>query len=214
MNLKNYDAARRKMVRQQLAERGITDQDVLAAMKKIPRHKFIPPELVNEAYHDTPLPIECGQTISQPYIVASMTEHLKPDKSKTVFEIGTGSGYQTAVLAELFKKVVTVEYFEILSRTAQAVLNGLGYDNISFYVGDGLIVPDDATWYDAIIVTAAPAQFPDCLQARLHKKGRMIIPVGSTRQELLLVQKDESDRIKTKTLFEVRFVPLRSDSTQ
>ncbi len=204
----NRGVERRAMVREQIAQRGIADKAVLAAMRKIPRHQFVAPALIEEAYRDSPLPIECGQTISQPYLVATMSELLRPQKSQTVLEVGTGSGYQTAILAETFDKVVTVEYFSELSQSAQAVLQKLGYDNISFHVGDGLVVPDDQLRYDAIIVTAAPAQFPESLSDRLKENGRMVIPVGTTRQDLYLVKKDHANQTDTKNLFEVRFVPL------
>lgn len=207
-DLENPDKARRKMVSEQIVRRGITDKKVLDVMCKVPRHRFVSTDLAREAYNDTPLPIGRDQTISQPYIVASMTEQLQPDSSKSVLEIGTGSGYQTAVLAELFDTVVTVEYFEELSQAAQSVLKDLGYKNISFHVGDGLVVPADQSRYDAIIVTAAPAQFPKSLIERMNENSRMVIPVGVGAQNLLLVKKDESNQTTIETLFQVRFVPL------
>ncbi len=200
------------MVARQIAGRDVTDSAVLAALRKIPRHQFVPRPLRQNAYTDSPLPIGNGQTISQPYIVGSMTEHLQPEKSKTVLEIGTGSGYQTAILAELFGTVYTVEYHKELSVKAQSVLSRLGYVNISFYIGDGLQVPIEPQSFDAIIVTASPADFPEILIERLNPNGRLVTPVGSTSQVLYIVSKDTSGNIKKKPLYRVRFVTMLSDS--
>jgi len=207
----DYRRARLKMVEQQIAGRDVRDPDVLEAMERVPRHLFVEPDLRGEAYDDNPLPIGWGQTISQPYVVASMTENLHPSKNKSVLEIGTGSGYQTAVLAELFDHVDTVEYVAELSEGARKVLSSLGYNNISFHIGDGLLIPAPEHKFDAIIVTAAPDEFPESLIARLKSGGRLIIPVGSAIQDLELVTKDEQGAVKRKTLYPVRFVPLQND---
>lgn len=205
----DYRRARSRMVEQQLAGRDVRNPAVLETMAKVPRHLFVSPELRHEAYEDTPLPIGYGQTISQPYVVGSMTEHLNPARDKRVLEIGTGSGYQTAILAELFEHVDTVEYVAELSRQAQLVLGQLNYINITFYVGDGLILPPDGEKYDAIIVTAAPEDFPEALADRLKHGGRLIIPVGGAIQYLKLAVKDETGKLDIRTLYPVRFVRLQ-----
>jgi len=204
-----YRRRRERMVKQQLAGRDVRDPAVLEVMGRVPRHLFVSPEYRHEAYEDYPLPIGNGQTISQPYIVASMTEFLLPDKRKRVLEIGTGSGYQTAVLAELFGRVVTVEIIPELSRGAQEVLRGLGYTNIAFHVGDGLSGPSAEERFAAIIATAAPETVPAELIDRLLPGGRMVLPVGSFTQHLQLVTRDESEAIHMETLYAVRFVPWR-----
>jgi len=206
----DYRRQRERMVEYQLLTRDVADKDVLAAMAKVPRHEFVPSDLRREAYDDGPLPIGCGQTISQPYVVASMTEHLDPASDKVVLEIGTGSGYQTAILAELFSHVHTVEYYAELSEKAQQTLRRLGYSNVTFYVGDGLLVPPpDKVRFDAIIVTAAPAQFPESLPNRLKPGGRIVLPIGEDIQDLKKVIKDEDGRVHIVSLYPVRFVPLR-----
>jgi protein-L-isoaspartate(D-aspartate) O-methyltransferase len=206
-----YRRRRQRMVAQQLAGRDVRDPAVLEVMGRVPRHLFVSPEYRREAYDDYPLSIGNGQTISQPYIVASMTEYLLPDKQKRVLEIGTGSGYQTAVLAELFGQVVTVEIIPELSRSAQIVLRDLGYTNITFHVGDGLMIPAAAERFAAIIATAAPETAPPELIDRLLPGGRMILPVGSFTQYLHLVTRDDSGTVHTETLYAVRFVPWRAD---
>jgi len=206
-----YRRARHRMVEWQLAGRDVKDPAVLEVMRDIPRHVFVSPDLRREAYDDCPLPIGYGQTISQPYIVGSMTESLEPAKGKDVLEIGTGSGYQTAVLAALFGHVDTVEYIPELSRQAQKILLQLGYANITFHIGDGLKIPDPRRKFEAIIVTAAPGKFPKSLADRLQPGGRMIIPVGATVQDLELVIKDLDGRLEFQTLYPVRFVPLQHE---
>ncbi len=205
----DFRRARERMVEYQLKSRDVKNEAVLDVMRKIPRHEFISADLRREAYDDGPLPIGCGQTVSQPYIVASMTEYLEPSRDKEVLEIGTGSGYQTAVLAELFAHVDTVEFFPELSAGAQKTLKRLGYTNITFHVGDGLLVPSPEHRFDAIIVTAAPDRFPVSLPDRLKPGGRLVVPVGDSIQDLKLVTKDEDGQIYFKTLYPVRFVPLR-----
>ncbi|MCX7973623.1 MAG: protein-L-isoaspartate(D-aspartate) O-methyltransferase [Candidatus Aminicenantes bacterium] len=199
--------SREKMVETQIVSRGIKDERVIAAMKKVPRHLFVPVEMIDYAYNDEPVPIGEGQTISQPYIVAYMTEALNLKKEDKVLEVGTGSGYQTAILAEIVNEVFTVEIIANLSLRAQELLRKLGYNNIHFKIGDGSFGWSENAPYDAIIVTAAPARVPRPLEEQLQIGGRLIIPVGSTFQELYLITR-EKEGFKRKKLLPVRFVPL------
>jgi protein-L-isoaspartate(D-aspartate) O-methyltransferase len=207
---KNYKQEREKMVRSQIEARGVKDKNILEAMRKVPRHKFVSDNMKAYAYSDEPLPIGEGQTISQPYIVAYMTEVLHLNKEERVLELGTGSGYQAAILAEVAKEVYTVEIIESLSLKAQKVIHELGYANIYFKIGDGSRGWEEYAPYDAIIVTAAPEKIPDALREQLKISGRMIIPVGMTFQELVLITR-EKKRFKKKRLLPVRFVPLISE---
>lgn len=202
-----YERERKEMVEYQIRRRGISDRKVLGAMLKVPRHLFVPDQLKELAYGDEPLPIGEGQTISQPYIVAYMTEVLKFRGKEKVLEIGTGSGYQTAILAEMVKEVYTVELIPELSRRAQAVLQELGYKNIRFRVGDGTLGWPENAPYDAILVSAAPASVPPTLVEQLKVGSRMIIPVGTDIQELVLVTRKETGWDEQR-LIGVRFVPL------
>ncbi len=195
------------MVEAQLAARGIKDSKVLDAMRKVPRHLFVPDNLLSHAYNDEPLPIGEGQTISQPYIVAYMTEILALKREDRVLEIGTGSGYQTAVLAEIVRQVFTVELIGSLSLRAQNILRELKYGNIVFKVGDGTYGWSEQGPFDAIMVTAAPDKIPHSLEEQLKIGGRMIIPVGSAMQELVFVTRGKT-RFKRKKMLPVRFVPL------
>ncbi|MGB9836226.1 MAG: protein-L-isoaspartate(D-aspartate) O-methyltransferase [Candidatus Saccharicenans sp.] len=203
----NFEAERREMVEVQIKGRGVRDKRVLEAMLKVPRHLFVPEQMKELAYGDEPLPIGEGQTISQPYIVAYMTEALKLTGREKVLEIGTGSGYQTAILAELAHEVYTVELIPELSRRAQKVLGELGYQNIHFLIGDGTLGWPEHAPYDAILVSAAPASIPRRLVEQLRENGRMIIPVGTDYQELVLVRKLE-EGWEEQRLIGVRFVPL------
>lgn len=196
-----------RMVETQIIARGIKDERVVAAMKKVPRHLFVPSDMIDYAYNDEPVPIGEGQTISQPYIVAYMTEALNLKAEDKVLEIGTGSGYQTAILAEIVSEVYTIEIIATLSLRAQELLAKLGYQNIHFKIGDGSFGWEENSPYDAIIVTAAPAKIPRPLEEQLKLDGRMVIPVGSGFQELFLVTK-EKQGVKRKKLLPVRFVPL------
>ncbi len=202
---------RDKMVEQQIQSRGVKDKRVLDALRKIPRHKFVPKYLESQAYSDDPLPIGAGQTISQPYIVAYMTEQLELQGNERILEIGTGSGYQAAVLAELCDSVYSVEIIPELSMNAQKVLDEMGYDNVHLKIGDGFRGWAEKAPFDAIIVTAAPTEIPDALVAQLKVGGRMIIPVGDFFQELYLVIKTEKGIEKHRRL-PVRFVPMRGES--
>lgn len=198
---------RNRMVEQQIRARGITDQRVLDAMKNVPRHLFVPETLRPSAYNDEPLPIGEGQTISQPFIVAYMTEKLELKENDRVLEIGTGCGYQSAILAEIAEQVYTVELIESLSLKAKMILTDLGYDNIHFHVGDGYKGWPDFSPYDAIIVTAAPTRIPETLKKQLKIEGKMLIPVGEVFQELVLVSRKKK-KYRRESLLPVRFVPM------
>jgi protein-L-isoaspartate(D-aspartate) O-methyltransferase len=203
----NFFEKRERMVDTQIRARGVKDEKVLAAMRKVPRHLFIPENMKLFAYQDEPLLIGEGQTISQPYIVAYMSEALQLKGHERVLEVGTGSGYQAAILAEIVKEVFSIELLESLSLHAQDVLKKLSYKNIHFRVGDGTLGWKEYAPYDGIIVTAAPTKVPKALQDQLITGGRMVIPVGAAFQELVLVTK-EKRKFKKKKLLPVRFVPL------
>jgi len=205
-----FREARETMVRVQIMDRGIKDEAILKAMLKVPRHLFVPEEYLNEAYYDTPLPIGYNQTISQPYIVAFMTEVAKPDPSKTALEIGTGSGYQAAILAETVKKVYSIEIVPDLARESAERLKSLGYTNIVVKYGDGYQGWKEYSPFDIIIVTAAAEQIPGPLIDQLAENGRLVIPIGepSAVQELILLIK-KNGRIEKSRLTFVRFVPFK-----
>lgn len=196
------------MVESQLRARGIRDERVLAAMLRVPRHEFVSEEHREQVYEDHPIPIGEGQTISQPYIVAIMLEALALDPSDTVLEIGTGSGYQTALLAELVRQVYSVERYASLARAAQATLARLGFNNVEVLVGDGSRGLPDRAPFDVIVVSAAAPQIPPPLFEQLREGGRMVIPVGPAHaQELQLVRKHEGQPVVT-SMEGCRFVPL------
>ena len=205
-----FEAARIKMVRTQIQDRGVTSTSVLDAMRKVPRHLFIPKEYQDQAYNDYPLPIGYGQTISQPFIVAYMTEALKPGKKMKALEIGTGSGYQAAVLAEIVDKVFTIEIVPGLAAESAERLKNLGYDNITCRFGDGYQGWQEQAPFDIIIVTAAAEKIPQPLVSQLAENGRLIIPVGAPAavQELILITKKKGKTIE-KRLTYVRFVPFK-----
>jgi len=198
---------RKRMADAQIRARGVRDKRVLAAMEEVPRHLFVPERLRDCSYADEPLPIGEGQTISQPYIVAYMTEALGLRGEEKVLEVGTGSGYQTAVLAELVREVFTLEIIERLSLRARGILDGLGYGNIRFRIGNGSDGWPEAAPFDAIMVTAAADRIPELLQDQLAPGGRMIVPVGTDSQELVLISKGE-EGLRRERLLAVRFVPL------
>ena len=198
---------RGEMVEVQIRARGVNDEKVLAAMRKVPRHLFVPEELRTFAYGDEPLPIGEGQTISQPYIVAYMTEALRLSGEEKVLEVGTGSGYQTAVLAEIVRQVFSIELVATLSDRARELLKLLGYANIITKTGDGTRGWEENAPYDAIMVTAAAREVPKKLKEQLGPKGRMIIPVGVGFQELFLISREPGEFLQKK-LLPVRFVPL------
>jgi protein-L-isoaspartate(D-aspartate) O-methyltransferase len=202
--------ARELMVEQQIETRGVRDARTLAAMRKVRRHLFVPPALVEEAYDDHPLPIGHGQTISQPYIVAFMTEALRLEGGETVLEIGTGSGYQAAVLAEIAAHVYSIEIVPALADEARRRLAALGYANVAVRAGDGYQGWPDAAPFDAIVVTAAAPRIPEPLKAQLRDGGRLVLPVGDEWQELIVVTR-RGDRFETKQVLPVRFVPMTGE---
>src|SRR5437763_14963015 len=204
----DFAAQGKRMVEQQLKPRGIKDERVFAAMAKVPREEFIPVDARAGAYEDGPLPIGYDQTISQPYIVAFMTEQLRPRPSDRVLEIGSGSGYQAAILAEFVAEVYTIEIVEPLAKSAEETLQRLGYRNVHVKVGDGYKGWPDHAPFDAIIVTCAPNHVPQQLTDQLKDGGRMIIPVGERfAQELYLLDK-KNGRLRESAVLPVRFVPM------
>jgi protein-L-isoaspartate(D-aspartate) O-methyltransferase len=204
-----FARARRQMVERQLQARGIFDPGVLRAMERVPRHRFVSPALESQAYSDWALPIEEGQTISQPYIVALMTQLSELRGGEKVLEVGTGSGYQAAVLAEIVGKVYTIEILPGLAASATARLRQLGYTEVQVRAGDGYLGWPEAAPFDAIIVTAGATHIPQPLIAQLAEGGRLVIPVGpsSERQELILGRKTGGN-FATRAVAPVRFVPL------
>lgn len=198
------------MVQDQLAspDRGITNSRVLEVMRKVPRHELVPADLRAQAYRDHPLPIGHGQTISQPYIVAFMTEKLEPKPTDKVLEIGTGSGYQAAVLAELVAEVYSIEIVEPLGKKAAADLQRLGYKNVKTRIGDGYKGWPEAAPFDSIIVTCAPDHVPQPLVDQLKEGGRMIIPVGGTFDQELYIMTKSGNKLQKRAVLPVRFVPL------
>ncbi len=196
------------MVQQQLMVRGITDERVLAAMVKVPREEFVPQDSRAASYEDGPLPIGYEQTISQPYIVAFMTEQLRPKPSDRVLEIGSGSGYQAAILAELVADVYTIEIVEPLAKSAEGTLQRLGYKNVHVRVGDGYKGWLEHAPFDAIIVTCAPEKVPQPLVDQLKDGGRMIIPVGERFAQQLYLLEKQNGRLRESAVLPFRFVPM------
>jgi protein-L-isoaspartate(D-aspartate) O-methyltransferase len=208
----DFAAQRQRMVQQQLTPRGIKDERVLAAMGKVLREEFVLPDSRADSYDDGPLPIGYGQTISQPYIVAFMTEQLRPKPTDRVLEIGTGSGYQAAILAELVSEVYSIEIVEPLAKNADATLQRLGYKNVHVKIGDGYKGWPEEGPFDAIIVTCAPDKVPQPLVDQLKDGGRMVIPVGERfAQELYLLEK-KNGQLKESATLPVRFVPMTSEA--
>jgi len=208
---KEFEVQRAQMVKNDLAHRGITDHAVLEIFDSIPRERFVPQKYASQTYADNPLPIGMGQTISQPYIVALMTQHLKLNDQCTVLEIGTGSGYQTAILAKLAKKVYSIEKYEQLSESAQTVLAGLNIKNVEFCISDGSKGwPGDET-FDRIIITAAAPSLPAPLIDQLNENGIMIVPLGNTSSQILTAfEKIHGNLIETE-ICPVRFVKLTGE---
>ena len=198
---------RNEMVREQIQARGIHDPRVLEAMREVKRHLFVPAESAEDAYEDYPLPIGEGQTISQPYIVALMTELLELKAEDRVLEIGTGSGYQGAILSRLAREVYSIEIVPSLGETARKRLDLLGYDNVQVKVGDGYQGWPEKAPFDAIIVTAAPPEIPQALVEQLAEGGRMVVPVGTNYQELMRLDKKDG-RVTKRVITAVRFVPM------
>ncbi len=200
------------MIKEQIAPRGMIDAPVLAAMAKVPRQEFVPEALREDSYGDHPLPIGYGQTISQPFVVAFMTEQIRPKQTDRVLEIGTGSGYQAAILAELVAEVYSIEIIEPLATQAAETLQRLGYKNVHITAGDGYKGWPEHAPFDAIIVTCAPDRIPNPLTEQLKEGGRMIVPVGSGfDQELYLLEKKNGELRHTAVL-PVRFVPMTGEA--
>jgi protein-L-isoaspartate(D-aspartate) O-methyltransferase len=206
--LDQYAAARRAMVDCQIRKRGISSPFVIEAMLSVPRHEFVPAEFRSDAYTDKPLPIGEGQTISQPYVVAAMTAALELTGSERVLEIGTGSGYQAAVLSLLAREVITVESQTTLALTAQERLTDLGYMNVHVHNGDGSLGFSDSAPYDAILVTAAAPEIPGMLADQLREGSRLVIPVGTQGSQQLVQARKEDGNLKSIALFDCQFVPL------
>jgi protein-L-isoaspartate(D-aspartate) O-methyltransferase len=202
-----FARAREEMVAHQIAARDVRDERTLAAMRKVARHLFVPPAALGQAYEDHPLPIGHGQTISQPYIVAFMTEALGLRGGETVLEVGTGSGYQAAVLAEIAARVYTIEIVAPLAEEARERLRRLGYTNVDVRAGDGYAGWAEAAPFDGIMVTAAAPRIPEPLKEQLKDGGRLVLPVGDDWQELVLVTR-RGDRFDEKRILPVRFVPM------
>ena len=207
----DFAAQRERMVKEQIVLRGVLSERVLSALRKVPREEFVPPEYQAESYTDKPLPIGYDQTISQPYIVAFMTEELHPQPTDRVLEIGTGSGYQAAILAELVAEVYSIEIIEPLAKKAEATLQRLGYKNVHVKTGDGYKGWPEHAPFDAVIVTCAPERVPAPLLDQLKENGRMIIPVGGKfAQQLYLFQK-KNGRLEQSAVLPVRFVPMAGE---
>jgi protein-L-isoaspartate(D-aspartate) O-methyltransferase len=206
-----YRRLRAEMVKEQIVGRGVRDERVLEVMRDLRRHLFVPPSRQAEAYADKPLPIGDGQTISQPYIVALMTELLRPEPDDVILEIGTGSGYQAAVLARLARQVYTIEIIPRLAQEAERRLAELGFSNVEVKAGDGYLGWPEYAPFDGIIVTAAPPEIPSALLQQLKRGGRMVLPVGKSdrTQQLLVLEKSKtSDEVVGRNVIPVRFVPM------
>jgi protein-L-isoaspartate(D-aspartate) O-methyltransferase len=210
----DFGAARRRMVEEQLAGRGIKSHAVLEAMAAVPRHEFVPENVRKFSYVDEPLPIGYGQTISQPYIVAFMTEQLDPQPADRILEIGTGSGYQAAILSRLVSEVYTIEIVEPLAKRAAADLKRLGYENIKVLAGDGYKGWPEHAPFDGIIVTCAPDHVPKPLVDQLRDGGRMIVPVGSPGMQELFLLRKRGTKVEQTAVLPVRFVPMTGKSDQ
>ena len=212
-NTRDWAGARQSMVASQIKARGISDPRVLAALAKVERHLFVPKGYRAQAYRDHPLPIGENQTISQPYIVALMTELLELDGDEKVLEVGTGSGYQAAVLAEITTEVYTIEIVKPLAERSRKLLDSLGYDNITVRCGDGYAGWEEQAPFDAIIVTCAPSEIPQPLLEQLADSGRMVVPVGDFWQKLLLIER-VGDEIRRTNVIPVRFVPMTGEGVK
>jgi protein-L-isoaspartate(D-aspartate) O-methyltransferase len=210
-DLDPYAEPRARMVEQQIEARGVRHPGVLAAMAEVPRHLFVPPAYRDQAYEDHPLPLDAGQTISQPYVVAFMTEQLDLGPGDKVLEVGTGSGYHAAVLSRLSGRVYSIEILDSLARQARETLAGLGYDNVAVRSGDGYQGWPEEAPFDAIVLTAAPREVPEPLLDQLRIGGRMVVPVGGFHQDLLVLTKTP-DGIETRNVLPVRFVPMTGEA--
>ena len=208
----DFAVERQHVVQQQLKARGVNDERVLAAMAKVPREEFVPADSRAASYEDGPLPIGEGQTISQPYIVAFMTEQLRLKPTERVLEVGTGSGYQAAILAELVAEVYTIEIIEPLGKNAEATLQRLGYKNVHVKVGDGYSGWPEHAPFDAVIVTCAPDHVPQQLTDQLKDGGRMVIPVGERFAQQLYLLEKKNGHLKESATLPVRFVPMAGEA--
>ncbi len=209
----DFKAMSEKMVETQIQARGVKDPRVLSALRKVERHRFVPKEYLDSAYFDQPLPIGEGQTISQPYIVALMTELLELKGGEKVLEIGTGSGYQAAILGELAKEVYSIEIIETLASMAKNRLSELGYQNVKVKTGDGYLGWPEVAPFDAIIITCAPDHIPKPLIEQLKEGGRMVVPVGTYAQELKKIVK-RSGKMETTDVIPVVFVPMTGEGVK
>ena len=203
---------RRRMVQSQMRARGISNVRVLAAMQQVPRHRFVPNHLLASAHADRPLPIGNGQTISQPYIVALMTELVRPQPKSKALDVGTGSGYQAAVLAQLCEKVYSIEIVKPLADDARKRLVSLGYDHVTVRCGDGYRGWPQQAPFDVIVVAAAPEEIPQPLLDQLAPRGRLVIPVGRDAQELVVVEKQPDGALRRRTVAAVAFVPMTGEA--
>jgi protein-L-isoaspartate(D-aspartate) O-methyltransferase len=208
----DFAAERQRMVQQQLMARDIHEERVLAAMAKVPREEFVPADVKASSYADQALPISEGQTISQPYVVAFMTEQLRLSRDDRVLEVGTGSGYQAAILAELVAEVYTIEIIEQLAKRAEATLRRLGYRNVDVKTGDGYKGWPEHAPFDAITVTCAPDHVPQPLVDQLKEGGRMIIPVGGFGDQQLYLLEKKNGQLQRRAVLPVRFVPMTGDA--
>jgi protein-L-isoaspartate(D-aspartate) O-methyltransferase len=206
-----FAAQRQRMVERQLITRGINDQRVLTAMAKVPREEFVAPDSRGASYEDGPLPIGYAQTISQPYMVAFMTEQLRLKPNDRVLEVGTGSGYQAAILAELVSEIYSIEIVEPLAKIAETTLQRLGYKNVHLKIGDGYKGWPEMAPFDAIIVTCAPDKVPQPLVDQLKDDGRMVIPVGDRFAQQLYLLEKKNGQLKQSTTLPVRFVPMEGE---
>jgi protein-L-isoaspartate(D-aspartate) O-methyltransferase len=211
LTAQNYTEEREQMVKWQIKDRGIDDPKVINAMRTVKRHKFVPKQFRSRAYHDGPLSIGRGQTISQPYIVALMTEKLQLNENDKVLEIGTGSGYQAAVLAEITPHVYSIEIIEELAIRARETLREQGYSNVHLKIGDGFKGWEKHAPFDGIIVTCSPSDVPVPLKRQLAENGRMVIPVGGPFVQELVVLEKKNDKIRKSHISSVRFVPMVDD---
>jgi protein-L-isoaspartate(D-aspartate) O-methyltransferase len=212
INAQDYKKLRENMVKTQIEARGVKDKNTLNALLKVERHLFVPNGMKRFAYEDSPLQIGAGQTISQPYIVGYMTEILKLNGNSKVLEIGTGSGYQAAILGEICKAVYTIELIESLGKNAEKLLKDLGYKNIFVKIGDGYKGWKEHAPFDGIIVTCAPSHIPEPLKEQLAEGGIMIIPVGGNFSQEFVVLEKKSGKIKQRKDLGVRFVPMKKES--
>ena len=209
-NSNNFEYLRKTMVETQIKRRGVSDKNVLSAMLKVERHLFISEKVIDNAYADNPIPIGEGQTISQPYIVAYMTELLQINSESKVLEVGTGSGYQTAVLAEIAKEVYSIELIESLYEKTKNLFEQLDYKNVKLKLDDAYLGWKEFAPFDAIIVTCSPTHIPKKLEEQLSEGGRIIIPVGERFSQEMLILKKENGKIITEQAIKVRFVPMKN----